>query len=100
MKWIKDGLSMDETKISAIIIAFFITLAVALHQVTVVGDISDNLLMLLMYELGAFTGIKVAETFTTVGKKKMPVVEFDYSNTQESDTKKVDTDTSTSTKLP
>ncbi|MEK5036283.1 hypothetical protein MKY96_33060 [Paenibacillus sp. FSL R7-0302] len=65
MKWIKDGLSFDETRISALIIAFFITLGFSLYQVVVVGDISDNLLMLLGYELGAFAGVKVAESLTT-----------------------------------
>ncbi|OME54144.1 hypothetical protein BSK59_16325 [Paenibacillus odorifer] len=64
MKWVKDGLSFDETKVSAIIIAFFITLVVSLYQALSAGDISNNLLMLLAYELGAFTGIKVAETIT------------------------------------
>lgn len=86
MKWIKDGLSMDETKISALILAFFITLVVALYQAVNVGDISDNMLMLLAYELGAFTGIKVAETFTT----KKTVVTYD-------DTSSMD---DTGTKLP
>ncbi|WP_261378540.1 hypothetical protein [Paenibacillus agilis] len=65
MKWLKDGLSFDETRVSAIIIAFFVTLGVALYQSIVVGDISNNMLMLLAYELGAFTGIKVVEKITT-----------------------------------
>lgn len=65
MKWLKDGLSFDETRVSAIIVAFFITLGVALYQAIVVGDISGNMLMLLTYELGAFTGIKVVEQITT-----------------------------------
>lgn len=65
MKWVKDGLSFDETRVSAIIVAFFITLGVALYQAIAVGDISGNLLMLLTYELGAFTGIKVVEQITT-----------------------------------
>lgn len=62
MKWIRDGLSFDETRVSAIIIAFFITLVVALYQAVAMGDISGNVLMLLTYELGAFTGMKVVET--------------------------------------
>ncbi|MFA8306791.1 hypothetical protein OB446_027330 [Paenibacillus alvei] len=65
MKWVKDGLSFDETKISAIIVSFFITLGVALYQAIAVGDISGNMLMLLTYELGAFTGMKVVEQITT-----------------------------------
>ena len=64
LKWIKDGLSLDETKVSALIIAFFITLIVALYQAVSVGDISDNVLMLLAYELGAFMGIKISEHFS------------------------------------
>lgn len=83
MKWIKDGLSMDETKISALIIAFFITLVVALYQAINVGDISDNMLMLLAYELGAFTGIKVAEMAT----KKKAVVTYDNTSTDDNSTK-------------
>lgn len=74
MKWIKDGLSLDETRISALIIAFFVTLGFALYQVVRIGDVSDNLLMLLAYELAAFTGIKVAEQFSPAQK------EITYSN--------------------
>lgn len=79
MKWIKDGLSIDETRISALIVAFFITLVFAMCQVYRVGDIPDNLLMLLAYELGAFTGIKIFEgvatkkvTDTTENKTQLP----------------------------
>lgn len=75
---------MDETKISALIIAFFITLVVALYQAINVGDISDNMLMLLAYELGAFTGIKVAEMAT---KKKRLVTYDDTTSTDDNSTK-------------
>lgn len=72
MKWIKDGLSLDETKVSALIIGFFCTLSMALYQAWQIGDISDNMLMLLAYELGAFTGIKCVESFAFApGKKKL-----------------------------
>jgi hypothetical protein len=65
MQWLKDGLSIDETKISALIVAFYISLAFAMFQVYTIGDISANLLMLLAYELAAFTGIKIVEGVTT-----------------------------------
>lgn len=64
MKYIKDGLSMDETRISALIVAFLITLGFALWQVVTVGEISENLLTLLSYEIMAITGINVADKFS------------------------------------
>jgi hypothetical protein len=65
MSWIKDGLSIDETRISALIVAFYLTLFFGFFQVYMIGDISGNVLMLLAYELAAFTGIKVAENFAS-----------------------------------
>lgn len=71
LEWIKDGLSLDETKISALIISFFLTLGVSFYQVFYFGDITENVLTLLGYQLMAFTGIKVAENLTTKNKDRL-----------------------------
>ncbi|WP_187698780.1 hypothetical protein [Paenibacillus alvei] len=82
MKWIKDGLSLDETKVSALIIGFFCTLSMALYQAWHIGDISDNMLMLLAYELGAFAGIKCVESFAFAPGKKKSKSSFSETETE------------------
>lgn len=64
MKWIKDGISADETRVSALIIALLVTLGFGMYVLVTDGDITDNLLALLGYEIMAVTGINVAESFT------------------------------------
>jgi purine-cytosine permease-like protein len=74
MKFIKDGLSVDETKISTILLTFVITLGFGLYKVISSGDIPENLLALLGYQIVAITGINVADKFTGKNKKEDQVI--------------------------
>jgi hypothetical protein len=71
MHFIKGGLSVDETKISVIILSFIATLGFALWSVVHGGDIPDNVLNLLTYQIIAITGINVADK---LAPKKKPEV--------------------------
>lgn len=59
--YFRDGLSVDETKVSILMLGFLFTLGVALWQTIYEGDISINLLTLLSYEIMAVAGINVAD---------------------------------------
>lgn len=63
MGFLRDGLSIQETKISALVLAFIVTLGFALWQLTQEGTIDGNLLILLGYEIGAVAGINIADKF-------------------------------------
>lgn len=65
MNFFRDGLSIDETRISSLMLAFFVTLGIGIKQLILTGDISSNLVTLLGYEIMGITGINVA---TRVGK--------------------------------
>ena len=75
MNFLKDGLSISEAKVSGLMLAFFVTLGFALWQVVTGIDISPNLLLLLAYEIGAVTGINIADKF---GKPKQKETEESY----------------------
>lgn len=62
MKFLSDGLSMNEAKVSALVVGFFLSLGFALWQFVVHGDITDNMLTLLGYLIMAITGVNVAES--------------------------------------
>jgi hypothetical protein len=64
MNFLKHGLSIDETKISVIMITFVITLGFALWQFFHKGTIDGGMLTLLAYQIGAITGINVVDKFT------------------------------------
>lgn len=70
MKWIKDGLSVNETRVSSLVLAFLVTLGFALFKYAITGDISDNMLALLGYEIMSIAGVNVADNLTTPSKKK------------------------------
>ena len=59
MNYVKDGLSIDETKNSALILGFLITIGFAMWQVYELKEVSDNVLTLLFYEITAITGINI-----------------------------------------
>lgn len=61
MNFLKDGLSVDETKISVLVLAFLATLGFSFYQLFTTGDMSDNLVTLLGYEIVAITGVNVAD---------------------------------------
>lgn len=69
MKWIKDGISANETKFSTLVVAFLASMVFALWQIKTIGEISDNLLTLLGYLIMAITGINVAEKISKPNKK-------------------------------
>lgn len=69
MFW-KDGLSIDETKSSALIIAFVITLIFTLVMYVLRAEIIDNLLTLNLFLAGLIGGYNVAHDLTDyLGKK-------------------------------
>lgn len=70
MKWLKDGLSVDETRISSLVLAYLITTGVSMFMYISTGDISDNILTLLGYEIMAITGVNVAEKIQVKPKRK------------------------------
>lgn len=61
MGFLKDGLSIDETKVSVFILAFLVTLGFALWQFFTEGFIDGGMLTLLAYEIGAITGINIVK---------------------------------------
>ncbi|ALA47874.1 hypothetical protein SUNDANCE_58 [Brevibacillus phage Sundance] len=80
MKFLKDGLSIDETRISVLVLAFAFTLGFALYQVITTGDVSDNLLILLGYEIAAVTGVNVADSIMLNKRKKLSPVTINQSD--------------------
>lgn len=64
MNFLKDGLSVDESKVSVLMLAFLVTLGFALWQFVTVGMMGAGILQLLAYEIGAITGINVIDKFT------------------------------------
>lgn len=60
MRLLKHTFSIDETKVSVLVIAFLFTLGVAFFQLWRHSDISDNMVTLLGYEIMAVTGVNVA----------------------------------------
>lgn len=72
MNFLKDGLSVDETKASVLVLSFVATLGFTFYQLVAFGEISDNLLTLLGYEIMAVTGVNVADKI--MGKSKITPV--------------------------
>lgn len=59
--FLKDGLSIDETKVSAMVIAFLTTTMFALVMYALHGDITINLLNFLNYLIFGITGVNVID---------------------------------------
>lgn len=76
MNYFKDGLSVDESRISVLMFGFIVTLGFALWQFAVLGIVDAGILQLLAYEIGAITGINIVDKFTN---KKSDTAE-DYDN--------------------
>lgn len=57
MKWIRDGLSLDETKASALMVGFLAILISSIIAYFMYGDISDNLLSLNEILIVAIAGV-------------------------------------------
>lgn len=63
MNFFKDGLSINETKVSLMMISFVVTLGFALWQFYTIGYIDGSALTLIAYQIGAITGINIADKF-------------------------------------
>lgn len=64
MKFLKDGLSMNEAKVSALVLGFFVALGFSMYNFITTGDITDNMVTLLGYLIMAITGVNVAESIS------------------------------------
>lgn len=58
----RDGLSIDETRMSVLIIVFLVGSCFSFFQVVKLGDLSGNLLSLIMYLIMAISGINISES--------------------------------------
>lgn len=63
MNFFKDGLSVDESRISVLLIVFIVTAGFALWQFATIGIIDGSMLTLLAYLIGAITGINIVDKF-------------------------------------
>lgn len=61
MNFFKDGLSIDETRVSTLLFTFVPTLGFALWQYVTEGHIDGSMLTLLAYQIGAITGINIVK---------------------------------------
>jgi hypothetical protein len=75
MKFFKNGLSVDETKVSALIVGFLITLGFSMWQIVKFGDIRENTLSLLGYLIMAITGVNVVGIYGKGKNKKSNINE-------------------------
>ena len=67
----KDGLSIDETKSSSLIISMLIVLIFSLVMYVLRGDITDNLLSLALMLIGIVGGYNIVHDISSVwGKNK------------------------------
>jgi hypothetical protein len=63
MNYFKDGLSVDESRISLLMLALAVTIGFALWQFATVGFIDPSMLTLLAYLIGAVTGLNIVDKF-------------------------------------
>ncbi|MNJ01166.1 hypothetical protein D3C87_971910 [compost metagenome] len=62
MKWLKDLLSVDEARLSTLIVCLLITLAFSLLMYWSRGDINDSLVNILMALIGSVAGTNILAT--------------------------------------
>lgn len=65
---LKDGLSIDEAKVSALILCLVICFIFVLVKYQLDGDISDNIVLVFQTLVAAVTGVNIANKVTTVFK--------------------------------
>ena len=65
---LKDGLSNDEAKVSALILCLVICLIFVVVKYQVDGDISDNIVLVFQTLVAAVAGVNIANKVTTVFK--------------------------------
>lgn len=65
---LKDGLSIDEAKVSALILCLVICFIFVLVKYQLDGDISDNIVLVFQTLVAAVAGVNIANKVTTVIK--------------------------------
>lgn len=65
---LKDGLSIDEAKVSALILCLVISFIFVLVKYQLDGDISDNIVLVFQTLVAAVAGVNIANKVTTVFK--------------------------------
>lgn len=90
MKWLKDGLSIDEFKLSTLILAHLAVLTCSLIIYFLTGDISDNLLTLNETLIYSIAGVNAVNGFASIVKKKVSKQSEEYMIDNEVNVKKDD----------
>lgn len=61
MSFYKDGLSIDESRVSTVLLTFIPTIGFALWQFASAGHIDGSMLTLVAYQIGAITGMNIVK---------------------------------------
>lgn len=67
---LKDGLSIDEAKVSALILCTIADFMLIAYCIISSGDISDNHLILFQTLIAAVAGVNIADKLSTIVKSK------------------------------
>lgn len=67
---LKDGLSIDEAKVSALILCTVLDFIFIIYCFITNGDITDNHLFLFQTLIAAVAGVNIAEKVTTIIRSK------------------------------
>lgn len=67
---LKDGLSIDEAKVSALILCTIADFLLIAYCIISSGDISDNHLILFQTLIAAVAGVNIADKLSTIIKSK------------------------------
>lgn len=66
---LKDGLSIDEAKVSVLILCTLICFIFVLVKYHIDGDVSDNIVLVFQTLVAAVVGVNIANKVTSVIKK-------------------------------
>lgn len=75
----RDGLSIDETRVSALIVLLYIFSLIAGYTYVTTGDFSTNMLQLLIAVVTAITGVNIAESFVSRMERRRESPADEYS---------------------
>jgi hypothetical protein len=64
MNFFKHGVSIDESRVSILLLSFIVTVGFSLWQFYHKGTIDGGILTLIAYQIGAITGINVVDKIT------------------------------------
>lgn len=67
---LKDGISINEAKVSALIVCTFLDFLFIVYCIAVNGDITDNHLFLFQTLIAAVAGVNIADKITNLIKSK------------------------------